>query len=490
MASSARIQILNGPVGSGKTTAAFMKAVRLASQQAVSVGRTVDLGDGVQRGVRKFKLATIRDTYRSLWKTTIPSWFKRFPADAGEWNGSVDAPGKHRLQFLLPDGTVCDFTNEFGAIGENSAEDFMRGYEPTAWYLNELDLLQVEVFNFAKGRWGRFPDMSEGGPSWWGMIADANAPEFESWLYRDIFTRSGAELADDGVELFVQPGGTSAGAENLVNLPPGYYVDQAKGQPDWYKFRMIENRPGYSRAGKPVMPEFKDAIHVASRELDMIPGVPIVIGVDPKTFPSVAFVQSVLTPHGRQRRVIDEIQGDQNMGARRFGRLVADYLHAHYPYVKPELIRGIVDPSSTYGADREEGEETWLEIFTATSGIRVAAAPTNKIPMRREALKKPLSELIEGEPAILISPRCKLIRTGLNTGFRYRKMNVAGAERFSEEVEKNQYADICEALEYACLADGADYEITERKEYVSQNIVRARQVGEASYDYDPLSRVT
>src|SRR4029077_3314657 len=92
MASGARIQILNGPVGSGKTTACFMKAVWLASQQAVSVCRTVDLGDGVARAVRKFKLATIRDTYRSLWKTTIPSWFKRFPAEAGEWNGAVDAP--------------------------------------------------------------------------------------------------------------------------------------------------------------------------------------------------------------------------------------------------------------------------------------------------------------------------------------------------------------------------------------------------------------
>ena len=38
MASTARIQIINGPVGSGKTTAAFMKAVRLAAQQQPSVG--------------------------------------------------------------------------------------------------------------------------------------------------------------------------------------------------------------------------------------------------------------------------------------------------------------------------------------------------------------------------------------------------------------------------------------------------------------------
>lgn len=487
MRSKVPYPIINGPIGSGKTTAAFMKAVDFARLQMPSRGKTVNLGDGIHRPVRKFKLATIRDTYRQLHKTTIPSWHKRFPADAGEWVGAADAPCRHRLQFMLPDGTVMDFINEFGAIGENSVEDFMRGYEPTAFYLNELDLLSRDVFTYAKGRVGRYPDMSEGGPTWHGIIADCNAPEFESWLHRDIFEKSPEERLAEGVELFIQPGGNEPGAENKANLPPGYYETQSKGAPDWYRERMINNRAGYSRAGKPVHPEFKDHVHVAQRELPLIPGVPITIGVDPKTFPSAVFVQSVLTAVGRRRRVFDELQGDQNMGARRFGRLVADYLHANYPYVKPALIKGVADPSSTYGADKEEGEETWLEIFSATSGIRVDPAPTNKIPMRREALKKPLGELIEGEPAILVSPKCKIVRTGLNTGFRYKKMNVSGAERFSEDVEKNNYADMCEALEYACLLDGADIEIVERKGYISENLANARSVGERNWDYDPLA---
>ncbi|MES2171014.1 MAG: hypothetical protein V4479_09900, partial [Actinomycetota bacterium] len=65
----------------------------------------------------------------------------------------------------MPDKTVVDFTIEFGAIGENAVEDFMRGYEPTAFYLNELDLLARDVFIYAKGRVGRYPDMNEGGPT-------------------------------------------------------------------------------------------------------------------------------------------------------------------------------------------------------------------------------------------------------------------------------------------------------------------------------------
>jgi hypothetical protein len=485
MASKARVQIINGPVGSGKTTAVFMKAVRLACDQQTSKGKTINIGDG-PRPVRKFKLAVIRDTYRQLHKTTIPSWHKRFPPTAGEWIGAADAPCKHRLHFLLADGTVVDFLAEFAAIGENSVEDFMRGYEPTAFYLNEMDLLAKEVFSFAKGRWGRFPDMSEGGPSWWGILADANAPEFDSWLYRDLFTKSGPELAAEDVELFVQPGGLDPQAENSENLPPGYYTDQAKGQPEWYVERMIKNRPGYSRAGKPVHPEFKDHLHVAPKELDPIPGLPLVIGIDPRTRPSAVFMQRL---PGSQRRFIDELQGDQNMGARRFGNLLAELLHDRFPFVKPGSMRGVVDPSAQYGADREDDEKSWLEIVANITGVRIDPAPTNNLTMRREALKKPFMELIDGAPAILISPRCKLLRTGLNTGFRYKKLNVSGAERFADEVEKNEYADICEAAEYACLLDGADVEIRERRGFTNEAVLSARARGERDdLNYDPLHR--
>ena len=46
MHSTAKVQIINGPVGGGKTTTAFIKAVRLACAQRVSRGRTINIGDG------------------------------------------------------------------------------------------------------------------------------------------------------------------------------------------------------------------------------------------------------------------------------------------------------------------------------------------------------------------------------------------------------------------------------------------------------------
>jgi hypothetical protein len=473
------VQLLNGPVGSGKTTERLIKGLTLAAKQAPSPRRTVkfkDPGTGriIEARPRMVKMCCVRDNYRQLWRSTLPSWWKRVPKEAGEWVGADNGPASHRQFFDLGDGTIVDFQADFIAIGENAVEDVMRGYEPTFWYLNELDLLAEEVLTYARGRAGRYPDIADGGPTWYGVLADCNAPEFENWLYtrseideatgkrkKGIFQMTPAELEAEGVQLFIQPGGRSPQAENLDNLPQGYYVTQCKGAAQWYVSRMVDNRPGYSRSGKPVHPEFNQHQHVAKDELEP-ENSPLVIGFDPRTIPSAIFMQR--RPNG-QRRIVDELQGAQNMGPRRFGKLVAQLLHDRYPFLRPGSIRGMCDPSAQYGADKEDGEQPWIEIVAEIVGIRIDPAPSNNIDVRREALKTPLGQLIDGEPALLISPRCATTIAGLNSGFRYREIKMpGGGSRHSDEVEKNHYADVCEAAEYACLSDGAELEIFERRE--------------------------
>jgi hypothetical protein len=213
-----------------------------------------------------------------------------------------------------------------------------------------------------------------------------------------------------------------------------------------------------------------------------MPNVPLVIGVDPHTNPSAVFMQRL--PNG-QRRFIDELQAEQNVGARRFGAMVAQLLHDRFPFLRPQEIRGMCDPTAAYGADKEAGEKDWLQIFAAVTGVRVDGAPTNALPVRREALRKPLCETIEGEPKIFVSPRCTILRAGLNSGFRFRKLNVPGAERYAPDVEKNHYADMCEAAEYACLSDGADLDIRERRAIDEQR--RAAALRDVQHDWDPLN---
>lgn len=520
MASTAMVQILNGPIGSGKTTACLMKAVQLAAKQKPSLRHRMLNSKGELVPVRRARLAVVRDTYRQLWRTTMKSWFRRVPREVGNFTGAENAPATHQINFELGTGTLdctmVEFQAEFGAIGELDVEDFMRGYEPTFWYLNELDLLSQQVLAYAQDRAGRFPEMDDGGPTWRGVLADCNAPEFENWLWTDperdeagkqrpgIFRMTPEQRAsyiidqmDDvqrallgvdrmtpaerrafAVELFVQPGGREPGAENTENLPPGYYVPKI-GQSRIYIARMIDNKPGQSQSGMPVMPEFSMGRHVAPEPLLPVRGVALTIGIDPRTYPSAVFMQRFASG---QRRILHELQGEINMGPRRFGKKLAQALHDHFPDLRAEQISGMVDPSATYGADKEDDESDWLQVVAAIAGIRIDPAPTNKIDLRREALRKPLSELIDGEPALLISPTCTLLIAGLSSGYRFRKLNVPGAIKYSDEVEKTHFADVCEAAEYACLSDGADLEIRGRQELEAMRVANMQHV----HDWDPL----
>lgn len=461
-----KVNILNGPVGGGKTRTNFAKAIRLACLQAPSK----------TDGVRKFKLCVVHANYRQLWRSTIPSWWKTIPKAAGDWTGAVDGPAKHCVCFKLPDGTVVDLQVDFIAIGENKAEDVMRGYEPTAFFLNELDLLANEVYTFARGRTGRYPEMSEGGPSWHGILSDCNAPEETSWLYADIFQKE-AELQD--VLLLRQPSGLSDQAENIDNLPLGYYRDQMSGQPDWYIARMIKNIPGFSRRGKPVYPEYSDEIHYAGRPLEAIIGLPLVIGMDAGGSPAGSIKQRA--PNG-QWRILAELVSEQGTGPIRFGQDMARLLRELFPNHRE--IHAWADPSAAYGADTKMGEKSWIEIVENETGLRINPAPTNEQIPRLEAVRLPLTKLLEGgQPAVLVSSRCPVIREAFNSGYCYLLMQVPGPKRYAEKPDKGKFSHVMNGLEYGFLSEGEDLEIRGRKIDQQQERRSARH----DHDWDPFA---
>lgn len=472
MNSTADVQIINGPVGSGKTTAVQMKSTKLAALQRPSP----------RDGVRRFKLTIVATTYRQIWRALLPSWWKRMPREIGDFTGAENAPAVHRIPMELGDGSRCEFHTDFLAIGDNAVEDVLRGYEPTAFWLYEMDLLQREVFLYAKGRAGRYPDSSDGGPSWYGIFGDCNAPKLSNWLYQDVFRVSPGKRKEDGVELFVQPGGFDRDAENLDNLPGGreYYVKQAKGQPQWYIDAMINNRSGYSRAGKPVYSEFSDHLHIAPAALEAIPGIPLQIGLDAGGSPAAVFCQRMANG---QWRILRELIGEKGTGARRFADDLSKMLGDHFSEVRD--IVAYADPSAAYGADKEAGEKSWIEIVAERAKIVVEAAPTNALLPRLEAVRKPLSTLIDGEPALLASPECVMLREGFNSGYRFKKMTGGDEERFTEEPDKfTPHSHVHDALQYVLSGGGEDMEIRGRSQSQEQDFnTRVRDV---QTDWNPL----
>ena len=480
MMSNAEFPVINGPVGSGKTTTVFMKAIRRAEQQRPTPRRRALIAghpDGVP--IRMFKLCVVRDTYRNLWRSTLPSWWERVPKEVGTWHGGENQPCQHTVNFVTG-GTMIEFIADFIAIGDNAIEDVLRGYQPTAFYINEADLVSWEVFQFAVTRLGRYPSTADGGASWAGIFMDSNAPLIGSAFHENVFLRPLA-----GIELFRQPGGLETGAENTHNLQPGYYERMRQAlSPQQYR-RMVENLPGFSAAGKAVHEEFNDRVHVAPSDLEPVPGLPLYIGFDAGLDPAAVLGQKL--GNGRWH-ILDELVSDHGTGAIRFARYLNELLRDRYadwqlqPVAddapewqraydgryrgRPSKIRGWADPSAAYGADRQEAEQTWIDLVSYHTGIRIEPASTNDTTTRREGLRRVLTLLPDGKPAFVLSPRCIKTRAGLTGGFRFRKLQLGGAltSRWADEVEKNEFSHPCEALEYLMLGGGEGAEIHERRQ--------------------------
>lgn len=474
LASDAFVQAIMGPVGSGKTGASLMKPLYLARRQAPHP----------RDGVRRTKFAVIRDTARNLEKTTIPSWHRWVPKEmpGSDWfGGSGGQPARHVIRFALPDETQVELIIEFIGLGEGSAETVMPGWEGTGAYLNEADKLSRDVLTFVKGRVGRYPAKDPaagfGGATWRGVWMDFNAPDTDHWLYRTLVDGE----VDEGFEdprwrpaFFVQPGAmikqggryvVNPRAENLANLPDGYYDQQIAGQPDWYIRRMVLNQWGASRDGHPVYEEYNDELHCAPTDLLPSPDLPLEIGVDAGLTAAAVIGQRM--PNGQLRGLDELVAPNTGWGAIKFGETLNRLLSERYPQWSRAGRAGLrvevrCDPAA--GARSSTDEQSWLQVFAATTGLPVRPAPTNAPTMRLEAVRKPLSRLVDGQPGLLISPRCKVLRKGFNSGYRLRRVLVNGStERFDDKPDKNEFSHVHDAFQYFALGDSGHLDVLGRR---------------------------
>lgn len=445
LASRARVRAMMGAVGSGKTGTCLMNTLYVSNDQAPHP----------HDGIRRTRFAAIRKTYRDLERTLIPSWLRWFPKDTfpNFTGGTGGQPAKHSVRFRKPDdGTIVDMEMLFAAIGENGAEEFMRGFEVTGFYLNEADHLDEDVLFHARSRAGRYPavDAAAGfaGASWHGVWLDFNAPDTDHWIYRMF-----VEDLPEGWEFYRQPGGLDPGAENLQNLIGGraYYEDQITGQPDWWVRRFIHNQFGYSRDGMPVFPEFRERIHLANHVLRPVRGLKLRVAVDAGRTPAAVIQQTM--PNGQNRRLAELVT--EGMGATNFGRALRRFLDSEFEGFKCE---GWGDPAAGYAARDDADERNWLEIVSSETGIAFRPAPSNSLTVRLEAVRHELTELIDGEPAALFSPACKVLVKGYLSGYRYRRMNTAGGGSYTDTPDKNAYSHVNDADQYGVLGNGGHFE--------------------------------
>lgn len=182
--------------------------------------------------LRKTRWAIIRNTYPDLKNTTVKTW--------KDWFGNkrfgqfVDvAPFEHRISFQLDDKTAVQSEIIFLALDREEDIKKLLSLELTGAYVNEARDVKKAILNTLDGRIGRYPRMQDGGATWHGMTLDSNMPDEDHWLYEAHNNPA------SGWEFYIQPGGVievgtewqpNPDAENLPNLPPGYYTNQLAGK--------------------------------------------------------------------------------------------------------------------------------------------------------------------------------------------------------------------------------------------------------------------
>ena len=255
-----------GPVGSGKSTACCWEIFKRLQEQAPS-----------SDGVRRSRWVIVRNTYRELADTTVKTWLDWF-SHIGNF---ISQDMTHRVKFADVEAEIL-----FRALDRPQDTKKLLSLELTGAWVNEAREVPRAIIDMLQGRVGRFPSAREGGPTWFGVIMDTNPPDSDHWWYR-IFE----EMQPKGFKLFKQPSGRSIAAENVENLPSGYYERLAAGKDSEWSKVYVDGEYGFISEGRPVFPEFKDHIHVSQQNLEAIKGETIVVGIDFGLTPAAVFGQ-------------------------------------------------------------------------------------------------------------------------------------------------------------------------------------------------------
>jgi len=443
---------LRGPVGSGKSACCAIEIFRRALAQKPG-----------PNGIRKSRWAVVRNTNPQLRTTTMKTWEDWFPQNV--WGKITMHPPPYTHHIKKGD---LDLEVIFLALDRPEDVKKLLSLELTGVWINEAREIPKQIVDACTMRVGRFPSMKDGGPSWYGVIADTNAPDEDHWWpimagEAPIPDHIGREEAlmlikPETWKFFTQPGGMVANAdaegnvtgyqlnskaENLKNLTPNYYPDIITGKTKSWIDVYVLNKLGSLNDGKPIYQMFDETVHVAREPILATPGVPILVGLDFGLTPAAAFVQ-----HVRGRWMVLHELVAQDMGIIRFAEVLRTEMAQKFPGAQ-FVIYG--DPAGDYRAQTDE--RTPFQILRQ-AGLKAYTAPTNDPALRIEAVATPLNRLVDGQPGFLIDQRCTHLIKGFRGGYQYRRLQVSGGARYEDKPDKNMFSHVHDALQYALCGGG------------------------------------
>jgi hypothetical protein len=422
MQSDAKMRVLMGPVGSGKSVTCCFEIIRRASQQEPDAN-----------GIRRSRCAVVRETVRQLSDTTIKTFLDWFPP------GQCGTFRKTTKTYFLSIGDVeCEIM--FRALDDADDVANLNSLELTFAWFNECRDIAPEIVDAMSKRVGRFPSNKDGGPTWHGMWCDTNPPTMDTWWYyqmEHIDPEDGVSYNDNGWDVYKQPSGRSPDAENIANLPEGYYDTQ--GRSEEYIRVFIDGEYGLSSAGMPVYKYFRTDYHMAKGHLDYFTNRPVLVGMDLGLTPAAVIGQK--DPRGRVLILAEAVSFD--MGIQRFVRsMLKPLLYEYFPECSVHVI---TDPA---GVQRAQTDERSAIDIIKQEGLSVIPASTNKVTARINAVDEYLMRHVDGDSAFLVDPSCTALKSAMMGGYRYKMMK---GDMGGDTIEKNKHSHIAEALQYLML---------------------------------------
>jgi hypothetical protein len=459
------VSIIQGPIGSGTSTACCFKLWKISMEQKPD-----------ENGVRRSRFLLVRNTYNDLKETTLKTWRFWFEEIAQGRFGEVKMtnPPNHHVKYQLPDGSTVDAEFIFLALDQEEDVRKLVSLEVTGIWFNEAQFTEKSIFNTAHSRamQGRYPPKISGGPSWKGVICDLNAPPEGHWI---PYMRGDVPIPDEWDDedrreficpsdwkiSFVQPSGLlevvengrvvgyeeNPAAENKKWLSESYLA-LIKGKPKSWIDTYVMNRVGIYRAGRPVFESFRPEIHVSKTKIEYQSEWPLIIGLDFARNPAAVMCQLI---RGAMY-ALDEF-GMENVAAGTYAPLLKQRIQRKFPTAFQNGIQFWGDP--TGGSKGQATDQTPFTIFRS-NGMNVIPAPGNNVrTVRIEAVQSLLDKMVDGGPACLIDPDCRILKTGMSGGYHYAKLK--GQHRYHEEPLKDRYSDYCDAFQYACLGAGLGF---------------------------------
>lgn len=437
MQSDAIIRAICGPIGSGKSVTCAMELVRRACEQQAD-----------KKGRRRTRFAVIRNTVRMLKDTTIKTvhdWLP--PGLAGRWYATTNT---FMLSFTLPDKTVVESEWMFRPLESSEDVRNLLSLELTGAWINEYREVNPDIFINLLGRIGRFPKQGDAPPTWVGVVLDTNPPAMGTFWHKlfesdehdanlDAFAK---KFGRPVKQLFRQPGGMTEDAENKTHLPDGYYeLLLASGQDeDWLNVH-VHGEYGMRRDGLPVYPMFSVRAHKSDHFLSATPHKPLTIGIDFGLTPAAVVIQQ--NAKGQWLILAEFVTPNkQQMGMEQFAPKLKMFLTERFADNKVYDVWG--DPAGNVGTQGDMHASPFQVL--RNHGFKPRPG-NNSLDNRLGSVRIPLNRMVDGEPGLLVDPRCTTILEGFMGAYKY--ITVKRTDEPVDVPDKTHESHVHDALQYA-----------------------------------------